>query len=365
MGKDLHRKPFDEGTQVKLALYENYIKEWLPVFLAKKDCIYRTINLFDFFAGPGVDKTGQKGSPLLTIDALHRYFPQIIDQSLEVNLFLNEFSKTKIEQLKATIFEQKLDKKPINIFYSSDDFQQAFERYYPKMEAEKTANFLFLDQNGIKQVSGPVFQSILELPVTDFLFFISSSFVHRFSEQPSVKKYIDIPKSKLSTCNYLHIHRKILEYYRQQIPEGKKYSLAPFTIKKGANVYGLIFGSGHMLGIEKFLTTCWKIDPQRGEANFDIDNDQLNETQPCLFQEMNKSKKQNVFEHELKEKILNGELTTNKQVYVYTLSNGFLPTHAREAVKALKKEKKLPKQPFYLSYKSCKWDKEEQPIQLS
>ena len=365
MGKDLHRKPFDEGTQIKLALYENYIKEWLPVFLAKKYCIYQTINIFDFFAGPGVDQTGQKGSPLLTIDALQQYFPQIVENSLEVNLFFNEFSKNKLEQLKVAISERKLDKRPVNIFYSNDDFQQAFERYYPQMTTEKTANFLFLDQNGIKQISEIVFKSILELPATDFLFFISSSIVNRFSDHPAIKKYINIPKSKISTCNHLHIHREILDYYRGQIPSNKEYYLAPFTIKKGANIYGLIFGSGHILGIDKFLATCWKIDPQRGEANFDIDNDGINENQPSLFQDMNRSKKRKVFENDLQGKILNGELQTNKEVYTYALSNGFLPSHAREAVTALKKAKKLPKQQICISYQSCKWDKPEQYIRLS
>jgi hypothetical protein len=40
MGNDFHSKPFDEGTQTKLIIFEEYIKEWLPVFLKKeRNCL--------------------------------------------------------------------------------------------------------------------------------------------------------------------------------------------------------------------------------------------------------------------------------------------------------------------------------------
>jgi hypothetical protein len=60
MAKDLHETKFDEATNVKLAIYRDYLKEWLPVFLAKEEPIWTTINIFDFFAGPGTDAIGTK-----------------------------------------------------------------------------------------------------------------------------------------------------------------------------------------------------------------------------------------------------------------------------------------------------------------
>jgi hypothetical protein len=32
MAKNMHAKPFDEGTMVKLELFKLYFREWLPVF---------------------------------------------------------------------------------------------------------------------------------------------------------------------------------------------------------------------------------------------------------------------------------------------------------------------------------------------
>jgi len=61
---DFHEKPFDEGTETKLQIFELYAREWLPVFLARTAPLKREIHIFDFFAGPGADSVGNLGSPL-------------------------------------------------------------------------------------------------------------------------------------------------------------------------------------------------------------------------------------------------------------------------------------------------------------
>ncbi|MDP2799671.1 MAG: hypothetical protein Q8O60_07310, partial [Deltaproteobacteria bacterium] len=97
---------------------------------------------------------------------------------------------------------------------------------------------------------------------------------------------------------------------------------------KGPNVYGLIFGSGHPRGIDKFLTVAWK---RGGDANFDIDGDGIDPAQPSLFSEYDKPTKITSFEKELESAVLEHRLTTNKDVYLFALRNGMLATHAREA----------------------------------
>jgi len=46
--RNLHGKPFDEGTKVKLDLYREYLREWLPVFINSP--YVDTLQIFDFFA---------------------------------------------------------------------------------------------------------------------------------------------------------------------------------------------------------------------------------------------------------------------------------------------------------------------------
>jgi three-Cys-motif partner protein len=121
---------------------------------------------------------------------------------------------------------------------------------------KQSVNFLFLDQNGIKQITESIFSKLIELKQTDFLFFISSSYIHRFAEVEEFNQYLKITRQDLFGKSYYHIHRIVLNYYRSLIKKNKNYFLAPFSIKKPSGVYGLNFGSNHTYGTEKFLSVC-------------------------------------------------------------------------------------------------------------
>jgi len=363
MAIDLHRKPFDEGTKVKLSLYKNYMQEWLPVFL-RKGSAFRHINIFDFFCGPGKDDEGQKGSPLITIDILNQYFEQMKELGISVSLYLNDSRKRKISKLKEQIDNHYPTELPYEIKYSSENFEDIFKKYLPHMTVQSSANFLFLDQNGIKHITEDIFKTIVGIQTTDFLFFISSSTLNRFNENPDIKKYLCIPEELISTSAYCHIHRCVLEYYRSLIPIDREYYLCPFSIKKGANIYGLIFGTRHLLGIDKFVNQCWKIDPHTGDSNFDIDKDDIDEDQMQLFPDIDRPKKVQGFEKELKNEILKNALKTNIDIYKYTLFNGFKAEHARKVVSQLVKDGLLPKQKLNISYSSCKPGNKPQQIKV-
>ena len=60
---DFHERRFDEETQCKLDIYRQYLRSWLPVFLHREHI--RSIQIFDFFAGPGHDGAGNAGSPVI------------------------------------------------------------------------------------------------------------------------------------------------------------------------------------------------------------------------------------------------------------------------------------------------------------
>jgi len=56
---------------------------------------------------------------------------------------------------------------------------------------------------------------------------------------------------------------------------------------------------------------------------------------------MNIPNKRQEFEYELKNKILNKELNSDKRVYLFTLNSGFLPRDANKVLKDLKNENKI------------------------
>ena len=355
MAKDIHIQEFDEGTNIKLQIFQNYLREWLPVFIARKKVIWNTINIFDFFAGPGSDIKGTSGTPLIIKNELVPYFNDIISKKLDVNLIFNEFNKKKFKVLEERMLPDDRDLHPYSITIETMDFKVAFDKYYTQMQNSNAANLLLFDQSGIKHITDDIFNRIIALKTTDFLFFISSATIKRFGTSPSISKYINIPRDELEKTPYHHIHRMVMEYYRLMVPQNRDYYLAPFSIKKASNIYGLIFGSGNLIGIEKFLKTCWRSDKERGEANFDIDQDKIIPGQLDIFTgNTRKPKKLELFEIELEEKILSRTIRTNDEVYIFTIMNGFIPKHANKVIKKLKTENKIKNRTFEISYRVTK-----------
>lgn len=360
MATDIHNRVFDEGTQIKLYILREYLKQWLPVFISRRQILWNKIFIYDFFAGEGSDIVGNYGSPLIILDELRQYCTEIKSKKLDVKIVFNEFEKDKSEKLHRQCTEQLKvcrinsnnncpnngldDNCVFNLLIENHDFKAFFNSIYPHMEAAKGyPRFMFLDQYGVKHITEEVLNQLAVLKRTDFIFFISSSFARRFIDNPEFHKYLKLTRQDFDTNKPYHCHRVIFNYYKSLLKPKTELALAPFSIKKNQNLYGLIFGTHHTLGMEKFLNICWKINPQTGDANFDIDHERINPDQPSLFEEYNIPTKLQLFEQDLKTKIVGKELKSNLEIYVYSLESGFLPMHANKVINELKSAGKIPK----------------------
>jgi len=333
--RDLHTRGFSQETLTKLDIFESYLKAWLPVFLYSK---YDQIIICDFFAGSGKDILGQKGSPLRIIDSINYYRVPIIRNKTNIVVLFNELGKTKFNSLKETADKAIKDLSLgnlVHVEYSQRDFKEIFFDFAE--ESKVTPSLLFIDQNGVKQVQEEVFQTLINLSKTDFLFFVSSSLFNRFDYD---NYFPDLDYDNLRNKPYNLIHRGVLEYYKEKIPEGNNTRLYPFTIKKGSNVYGLIFGSKHPLGVNKFLEIAWDHNRLNGQANFDIDNDEFKH-QGSLFPDEKSFTKIAKFKKELINCMMTKEKISNKEIYDFTLEKGHIPKHAVEVIKSLKNEDKI------------------------
>lgn len=352
MPTDIHEKPFDEATFTKLEIFERYLIEWLPVFIEQN---YPRVYIVDFFAGPGKDKNGQPGSPLRIIDSIFRYKERIENKQIRLELIFNEFDIKKCEKLEQNV-EAVKDKLFYNYKILNEDFKDIFYKLKPDLECNPS--LLFIDQSGIRQVTGEILNELAKLQRADFLFFISSSFFIRFCDYSSFKKHFpDICQEELREKNYNSIHRKILEHYKKMLHPNSPLRLIPFSIKKSRHIYGLIFGTKHILGVDKFLSITWDKNQINGEANFDIDEDLPKKEQPSLFAEFKRKTKLDEFEENLRRFIVQKKIVTNKEIYDFTLDNGFIHTHAKEKIKKFIKEKKLKKmfegRGLFIGYKQC------------
>lgn len=341
MAKNHFGKPFDEGTKAKLVIFRDYFKEWLPVFISNNEKDYwNEIFIYDFFAGEGKDINGESGSPLIILEVLNQFDNLVTNTKKKINVIFNEKDESTFNKLKANIDSYHYNREKINILLFNRPFQELFNELYPSMKkTEKLPRLMFLDQFGIKEITITIFEKLISFKRTDFIFFISSSFVRRFTELPEFNNYLSLTKNDFEDSKPFHSHKIIYEYYKSLI--NTDYVLAPFSIKKGINIYGLIFGSHHSLGIEKFLKVGWKINPFTGDANYNIDEEQIIDGQLSFFESDNTIKKLGKLENSIRELILNDKETSLYKIYLKTLEFGCLPKHCNEILRKLEKEKKI------------------------
>lgn len=338
---------FDEATKTKLDLFEKYLGEWFPVFLMNP--YKRHIRIIDFFCGKGKDGEGTDGSPLIILKVLQKFFEKYPEKfnGKKIEILFNDSNTEYINKLKENITEIDIDTSIQNcITYHNYEFKECFNHNY--LSFHNSANLIFLDQFGIKEVTKDIFQKLFQIPSTDFLFFSASSFIKRFIDRNEFQNVWWMEKGPIKISNPKEVHRKVVEEYKKLAPS-ESYVI-PFTLKKGNNVYGLVFCSKHILAADKFLKVAWKKDSISGEANFDINDDEF--TQLQLFGTT--QTKIAAFEEALKKEILSGKIKNNIETYKIAISNGFTANHAKVVVKNLEENKKIIlDKPLSLSYDYC------------
>jgi three-Cys-motif partner protein len=321
-------QPFDEGTLVKLDLFEAYAGAWLPVFLSAPPRRSQ-VHLFDFFAGQGTDSAGQLGSPLRLLKQLavaEQRYPGWPLTRVHAHFF---DLPSRVPKLRETIGRQPpipglhLEVEPL-------EFSAAFEKCRPLLASPSAAKLVLIDQFGVGHVTDDIFRMLSSAPTCDFLFFISSSTLNRFHEHPAITQKIVRPD------DHYHVHRAALEYYRGLLAPRSKYFLAPFSIKKGANIYGLIFGTSHPLGMDKFLEVAWQRDPSNGEANFDVHRDNIQPNQQRFDLPEFRPTKLTAFERELENQIRSRGITNESEIIELCFRHGVRRQHAADVLGRLK-----------------------------
>lgn len=341
MTKNHFDKPFDNGTKAKLEIFRNYLIEWLPVFISSyKKTHWQNIFIYDFFAGEGKDIDGNLGSSLIILDVLDEYKDLVNQTEVIINVIFNEKDEKTYKKLISNISSIEYNKEKIIIHSYNKPFKDLFLELYPKMLVhDKLPKLMILDQFGIKEITNDIFEKLISFKRTDFIFFISSSFIRRFNELPEFNNYLSISKSDFEETKPHHSHKVVFEYYKSQV--NTDYMLAPFSIKKGINIYGLIFGSNHTLGVEKFLKVAWKINPNTGDANYNIDEEKIIEGQISLFPEDNTIKKLGLLETTIRELICDKKEDSLYEIYLTTLNYGCLPKHCNQVLRQLQNENKI------------------------
>ncbi len=352
--KDINQSEFSEETKLKLDLFRECFREWFPVFVHNPFVSH--IYVYDLFAGSGKDPANNPGSPIILFQESRGNEKQHCkslsrDGAPHVIFAFNELESSKCAELEKNVREEHSSCKsqctestcPFDksFVFGQRDFSDLINNssnFNQILANKKFAKFILLDQYGFKQINDEVFLKLVNSPNTDFIFFIASSFVKRFKNMPAVTSYFDKNQIKYDETKPKECHRVITSYFRNLIPENMDYYLHSFTIQKGTNYYGLIFGTNHSLGMEKFVKVCWKHDKQAGESNCNINDDFEPGT---LFYDSNNTVKRVDMQARLESMILESKISDNVTGLKFTLKNGCEPKLFVDTVKNLLKQGKI------------------------
>lgn len=342
--RDLHNKPFDKGTIAKLEIFENYAQAWIPTFVMQPHI--SEIHIFDFFSGPGYDAENIPGSPIRILQKIDEQLGNILARKTKIVLHFNEFEPTKksqekFEQLKNNC-EEFISSHPkfkyfLTVNYYNENAEQLFFKLLPFIK--KYPSLVYLDQNGVKFISQEYLAELEKLSTTDFLYFVSSSYFKRLGGTEEFKKVLEIDLAELESEEYRNMHRLVLNKMKSRLPSSTELKLFPFTIKKNANIYGIVFGAKNYAAVDKFLDIAWKRNSVNGEADFDIDEDN-SKVQLDMFEGKKMTKIEN-FQQEFEKLLLQGKFQNNKTALIHTYSCGHIPKHAVDIIRQLKKNKKI------------------------
>lgn len=334
MSKNLHEKPFDEATIAKLEIFEDYAQAWIPTFVMYGDS---SICIFDFFAGTGYDKKGVSGSPIRILQKLLEQIERILQKKAKARVFFNEFDPEKYQQLtlacNAFLLKHPELGRVIELEIFNEDFNICFERLLPLIR--EYSSLVYLDQNGIRFLADKYLLELEKTTRTDFLYFVSSSYFWRFGDKEEFQSHVKLNMEEAKKRPYHYIHRSLIAQLRAKLPADSNLKLYPYSIKKGTNIHGIIFGASHPRAVEKFLTIAWKRNEINGEANFDIDKDRQKDQLEFFGKQL---KKIDAFQLKLREKVLDGSITDNFGALNFALDEAHLGSHAASELKKMKKE---------------------------
>lgn len=317
-------KKFDEHTLVKLKVWENYVTEWLPVFLNQE--WVKGINIVDLFSGPGKTESGQEGSPLVAIKTVtEKYASKLNDDLKSIKFFFNDINTAYYNKLKDRILEIELNDK-IKYELFNLNFNNCYQKIKPNLAMPGVANLIFIDPFGTDPDDDFIID-VAKTPLTDFLLFVPSNYILRFGD-----KEIRGSARNMNDKNASSITRAVGKYYQDKISQQvSNYYLWQFSLKEDGQYYGIIFGSSHPLGVEKFISVSWKMDLLNGEANYDIDDDQIDPRNLVLFKKYGQTKKVNSFNEELESYVRSRiKEVTDSDVALFTIKRGMQAKHAKD-----------------------------------
>jgi three-Cys-motif partner protein len=278
--------PLKRHTFAKHQILRWYLDAWLAILgsgsYAKQDLV-----LIDGFAGPGRYRGGEKGSPLVMLDA---YLEHSADITARCHFYFIEENVGRAQHLRDQIAEYNLPP-AVEFEVDTGSFDAEFPHLIEGLRERfggLPPTFAFIDPFGAGGISVALSTPLLNIPRCELLVYVPIAHLARFVDHPDLVATLntlygsDVWRRATET-NVLDERKRILhDLFLAEVQKtadlARSFEITPRT---GRNSYYLFFGTNSERGLQRMKDAMWRVDPQGG-TQF---RDSTTVDHPVLFEE--------------------------------------------------------------------------------
>ncbi|NKQ54974.1 three-Cys-motif partner protein TcmP [Amycolatopsis sp. K13G38] len=268
-------------TAAKHQLLTGYLKAWFPI-LSRWNA---RIVFLDGFAGPGIYKGEEYGSPIKALDVLLKHTHRDAMANKEFVFLFNEAEQDRYEQLEIVVRDYVAKNQPwpsnVKVSVGSDSFENVAEGILGFLEQQKSnlaPTFAFVDPFGVKGLPMDLLRRLLSFDRCELFVYFDFNTVNRFANAGNIDDRLtelfgtDLFKQARGLTGaerkaFLH------DLYQSQLVEVCGFSYVKsfeMVNSSGHTGYFLFYGTRNIKGLEVMKDVMWTVDPGSGEKFSDI-----------------------------------------------------------------------------------------------
>ena len=322
-------------TLAKHVILKAYLAAWFPILSKWSEKVVYV----DGFAGPGLYKGGEFGSPIIALDVAAEYAAK--KKEIDFVLFFVEKDASRHQHL-AKMLKERKETLPRNIDVDliQGEFSSHWENIIDGLDANKeqlAPSFAFIDPFGVTEIPFQVVKKHLAHKKAEVFITFMDSTIRRFvSQMPEqINDLIGNPKAAAILQEKQGADRiaKARELYAASLKQCAKFvRFFEMRDQKNEVIYDLFFATNHSKGHSVMKAAMWKADGQHGFSF----SDKIDPRMGVLFSENPQDKlSKRLARH------FSGRVNAEKIIRYTEDETPYLGKHAREAMKLLENTGKI------------------------
>lgn len=269
-------------TEAKHRIFREYLKAWFPILtLSKKQ--FQTLLYIDGYAGPGVYKDGEDGSPIIVLREAIAHVERCKQMKWTtpiIKCLFIEKDKKRFEVLTEKLKEIDL---PELVSYElvNADFRYMEEYIIEFITKHSAPAFVFIDPFGYK-LSFNFIKQLMKFQSCEVFINFMYEFINRFLSRDGQQ---NVMKELFGTDEWVNLigasKQEIHDFYQRNLETYVAKYVRSFEMrgKKDQTIYYLFYCTNSRKGLEKMKEAMWKVD---GGGTFSF-SDSTNPDQLVLF----------------------------------------------------------------------------------